>query len=131
LPGRSWVSPQNDLSTYTLARMEDEARMTNVLLKTLDGKDKRTFAFTCGDMKIGEDLIMTNLKNDFVAARAVRHEMHKMDEIDVYNMDSYAINGESGEDLIRLVKKAKESNSLLIFLFHGVGGEHNINVSLD
>lgn len=31
--------------------------------------------------------------------------------------------------MINLVKKAIESNTLLVFLFHGVGGEHSINVS--
>ena len=33
--------------------------------------------------------------------------------------------------MIDLVDKAIESGSLLVFLFHGVGGEHNIDVSLD
>jgi peptidoglycan-N-acetylglucosamine deacetylase len=41
------------------------------------------------------------------------------------------INGETGDQLIDLVKKASGSHSLLVFLFHGVGGEHNLNVSLD
>jgi len=40
------------------------------------------------------------------------------------------INGESGQQMIDLIKKAMESHSLLVFLFHGVGGEHNLNVSL-
>ena len=29
-----------------------------------------------------------------------------------------------------LVEKAKATNSLIVFLFHGVGGEHNLNVAL-
>jgi sialate O-acetylesterase len=40
------------------------------------------------------------------------------------------INGENGEYMVNLVKKAMENHSLLVFLFHGVGGEHNLNVSL-
>jgi sialate O-acetylesterase len=32
--------------------------------------------------------------------------------------------------MIALVKKAMEDHALLVFLFHGVGGEHNLNVSL-
>jgi sialate O-acetylesterase len=39
--------------------------------------------------------------------------------------------GQSGDELIGLVKKAMENNALLVFLFHGVGGEHNLNVTLD
>jgi peptidoglycan-N-acetylglucosamine deacetylase len=33
--------------------------------------------------------------------------------------------------MIALVKKAMQTHTLLVFLFHGVGGEHNLNVSLD
>src|SRR5580658_2835767 len=49
LPGRSsWVSPDRDLSRYTVIRAADEIRITNVLLNAIDGKKKRTFAFPCG-----------------------------------------------------------------------------------
>ena len=40
------------------------------------------------------------------------------------------VNGETGEQLIALVKKAVADNRLLVFLFHGVGGEHGLDVSL-
>jgi peptidoglycan-N-acetylglucosamine deacetylase len=129
-PGREWVKRDYDLSTYTVQRMVDETKMNNVLLEALDGKRKRTFAYTCGDMKIGDSSFINQLKTDFVAARAVRSQMHPMNEVDLYNVDCYAINGETGEQLIELVKKAMASNALLVFLFHGVGGEHSLNVSL-
>ena len=41
------------------------------------------------------------------------------------------INGQSGDELINLVKNALAKNSLIVFLFHGVGGGHDINVSLE
>ena len=118
------------MNKYSLQRMTDEIRMTNIFLQALDGKTKRTFAFTCGDMKIGDSLFINGMKNDFVAARAVRTQMHKINEVDLYNTDCYAVNGESGEQMIEWVKKAVETNSLLVILFHGVGGEHSLNVSL-
>ena len=43
---------------------------------------------------------------------------------------SYAVNGQSGDELITLVKEAEKKGGLLVFLFHGVGGGHNLNVSL-
>jgi sialate O-acetylesterase len=130
LPGRAWVKPDYDLSTYTIQRIVDEIKMNNVLLEALDGKKKRTFAYTCGDMKIGDSSFINDLKNDFVAARAVRSQMHQINQVDLYNVDCYAVNGETGDQLIQLAKKAMETNSLLVFLFHGVGGEHSLNVSL-
>jgi len=130
MPGREWVNAERDMNKYSLQRMTDEIRMTNVFLQALDGKTKRTFAFTCGDMKIGDSLFINGMKNDFVAARAVRNQMHKINEVDLNNTDCYAVNGESGEQMIEWVKKAVETTSLLVILFHGVGGEHSLNVSL-
>ena len=39
------------------------------------------------------------------------------------------MNGDSGERMIGLVKAAVQTHTLLVFLFHGVGGGHSINVS--
>ncbi|AOW20563.1 sialate O-acetylesterase [Urechidicola croceus] len=128
---RSWVNDNYDMGTYTVERMVDEIKINNTLLEAIDGKKERTFAYTCGDFTVGgENFFMDELKNDLVGARAVRHEMHKIDEIDIYSIDSYAIVGETGEQMIELVKKAIKNNSLLVFLFHGVGGEHSMDVSL-
>ena len=128
--GREWVKPEYDMNNYSVKRMVDETRMTNLFLQALDGKTKRTFAFTCGDMKIGDSLFINAMKNDFVAARAVRNQMHKINEIDLYNVDCYLVNGETGAQMIDWVKKAIETNSLLVILFHGVGGGNALNVSV-
>jgi len=126
--GREWVAPEYDMSKYTVRRMVDETRMTNVFLQALDGKTKRTFAFTCGDMKVGDSSFIDRLKNDFLAARAVREQMHTIDKVDLYNVDCYAVNGQRAEQMIAWVKKAVETKSLLVILFHGVGGGNALNV---
>jgi len=128
--GREWVKPEYDMRTYTVQQMIDETRMTNLFLQALDGKTKRTFAYTCGDMKIGDSSFIHDMKKDFVAARAVRNEMHKINEIDLYNVDCYMVNNNSAEEMIGWVKKAVASNSLLVILFHGVGGGNGLDVSL-
>jgi peptidoglycan-N-acetylglucosamine deacetylase len=128
--GREWVKPDYQLQNYTVQRMLDEVRMTNVFLKALDGRSKRTFAFTCGDMKIGDSSFIEAMKEDFTAARAVRHEMHTIDKVDVFNADCYVVNNHTAEQMTEWVKKAQETNSLLIILFHGVGGGNGLNVSV-
>ena len=50
---------------------------------------------------------------------------------DRYNIDCIMVNGQTGDELISHVQKAIEEKKLLVFLFHGVGGEHGLNVSLD
>ncbi|HZI24632.1 MAG TPA: polysaccharide deacetylase family protein [Chryseolinea sp.] len=130
IPGRDWVNPDYDLSNYTMQRLLDELRMNNVLLESLDGKKTRTFAYPCGDTKIGNESYIDKIKNDFVSARGVKSEMVKINNVNLFDVPAFGINGESGEELIALVKKAMQQNALLVFLFHGVGGEHGLNVSL-
>jgi sialate O-acetylesterase len=101
-----------------------------VLLQAMDGKTRRTFAFTCADTKIGDFSFAGSLKNDFAAMRNVRSQMHTIDKIDLNDVDCYMVNGQTGEQLIEWVKKATETQSLLVILFHGVGGGNGLDVSI-
>jgi len=131
LPGRSFVKADYDLSKYSIRRITDEIRTMNTMLKAIDGKSKRTFAYPCGDMKIGDSFYLNGVKNEFVAARGVSGAMPSLGEVDLFNINCYGINGQSGDELISLVKQAMDKKALLVFLFHGVGGEHSLNVSLE
>jgi sialate O-acetylesterase len=103
----------------------------NTILKAIDGKSRRTFAYPCGDMKIGDSFYLEGMKKEFVAARGVRGAIPSLEQVDLYNINCYGINGQTGDELISLVKQAMDKGGLLVFLFHGVGGEHSLNVSLD
>lgn len=127
LPGRGFVTPDGDLSKYTVTRAVQEIRANNILLKAIDGKDKRTFAYPCGDLKIGGVNFYTGLRNDFVGARGVTGGLQTADHVDLDNIDCYVIQDKPAEYMIDLVKKAQQTHTLLVFLFHGVGGGHNIN----
>lgn len=131
LPGRNFVSPNHDLSKYTVGRAVDEIRINNVLLKAIDGKDRRTFAYPCGDLKIGNEYFYPQLRNDFAGARGVTAGTKQAIQVNPDDINSYFVTNETAEQLIDLVKKAMASHTLLVFLFHGVGGGHSINISLD
>lgn len=128
--GRPFVNPETDLRLFTVERAVREIRVTNTLLKAIDGKDKRTFAYPCGNLKIGDSLFYPKVENEFPGARGVRAAMNTIHKVNLENIDCYMINNNNAEYMIDLVKKAIDSKSLLVFLFHGVGGEHNINVDL-
>ncbi len=128
---RDWVSPDYDMDIYTMRRMVDEIKLANVMLKAIDGKTVRTFAYTCGDQEINGENVWDKIKDEFVAARGVNGEMPTIDQVKLNNIGSYMMANNSGEDMISLVKQAMKTNSLIVFLFHGVGGGHNINVSLE
>jgi len=130
-PGREFVKPDVDLNNYTVSRMVKEIRTMNNILEAVDGKRGRTFAYPCGDMKIHDTAYLDGMKKDFIGARGVTPAMQTIDKVDLYNIDCYGINGETGEQLIDLVKQAMSTHTLLVFLFHGVGGEHSLNVSVE
>jgi peptidoglycan/xylan/chitin deacetylase (PgdA/CDA1 family) len=130
LPGRRFVTADNDLSKYTLARTIKEIRACNTLLKAIDGEDARTFAYPCGDMKIGDSLFYPLLAKDFVGARGVNFGLPEIDKIKLDNINSFVIINQTAAEMIEAVKKAASSHSLLVFLFHGVGGGHSLDVNL-
>ncbi len=130
-PGREFVSPDYDFRFYTVKRITDEIRGMNNFLKALDGNTKRTFAFPCGDKLIRDTPYIDGLRNEFLAVRGVHPEMPTIDKVDLYNVGCYGINGQSGDVMIEPVRQAMKKNALIVFLFHGVGGEHGLNVSIE
>ena len=127
--GREWVKPDYDLTHYSVQRMVNELRMNNVFLQALDGKTARTFAFTCGDMTIGDTAFIDSMHTDFIAARAVRAQLHSIDSVSLYNIDCYYVNGQSAAQLEAWVQQARQKKALLVLLFHGVGGGNALNVT--
>ena len=130
LPGRDWVNTEADLSKYSVARAVHEIRIANTLLKAIDGKERRTFAYPCGDLKIGDSLYYNSLEKDFVAARGGVPGYMKTTEVNFSNVNAFNQSQTTGEQMIEQVKQAEKTGTLIVFLFHGVGGEHNLNVDL-
>lgn len=131
LPGREFVTSETNLSNYTVARAVNEIRITNTLLKAIDGKTERTFAYPCGDLTIRDTLYYNFLKNDFVAARGVSPGYLNRKEVDFSNVDSFFQNGSTAQQMIAQVEEAEKKGSFIVFLFHGVGGEHPLNIDLE
>jgi len=129
--GREWVQPEYDLTTYTTRRLLDEIRMAQTLLGIMDGGKPRTFAYPCGDTTAGGSSYVEAIRKEFPGARGVGHELQRLDEIDPYNVGSIVVEGQSGDELTRRVREGAARNALVVFLFHGVGGEHSMDVSLE
>jgi peptidoglycan/xylan/chitin deacetylase (PgdA/CDA1 family) len=126
----SWVSPDRDLHTYTIGRADDEIRVVNVMLHAIDGKTVRTFAFPCGEFTIHDSSYYLGLRKDFAGARGVVPKMQALGTINPDNINAVSIDGQTGAQMIDMVKEAMRTHSLLVFCFHGVGGGHSINVGL-
>lgn len=129
--GREWIKPDQDLRGYTLPRIINEIKMTNVWLESLDGKKDRTFAFTCGDKKVEGSYFMNQLYGDFTGARSVRNEMHTIDKINLYDVDCFVVNNHNYDEMKKWVDEAIATKSLLVILFHGVGGGNGLDVKVE
>ncbi|PWE00473.1 polysaccharide deacetylase family protein [Marinilabilia rubra] len=131
LAGREWVSADQDLSTYSFFRLMEEIRVGNAMLKAIDGKEHRTFAYTCGDKSVEDSSFVEAISKWFPAARDVMFRIEHQDEVNPMEVGSFFVMNNTGEELIAQVEKARMEGGLLVFLFHGVGGEHALNVSLE
>ncbi|AQQ69533.1 hypothetical protein Mag101_11450 [Microbulbifer agarilyticus] len=122
---RSWVQPWQDLDKYTLTQFVDEVQATNTMLKAIDGEDKRTFAYPCGDMTAGGEDVVPELKKLVSAARLFSVDgQHYPDNKDFYRIASFDGAEKSADQLIAVAEAARENHSLVGFLFHGVGGDY-------
>ncbi len=129
-PGRSWVSPDNDLGAYSTKEIVREIEMTNAFLKSLDGKGERTFAYTCGDTDTGDGSFINEIADKFVAMRGVNGQLNTTDNLNLKNVSCYVVDERNADQLTVWAAKARDENALLVVLFHGVGGGHALNVDL-
>ncbi len=119
--GRKWVSPDHDLDDYSVQQFIDEVMVQNTLLRAMDGKTERTFAYTCGDLIVAGTDISTYMKDYFLAARDVQPGLNYPGKVDLFKLKIFSVNNQDTKVLEAEVEKAKKEGALLIFLFHGVG----------
>ncbi len=125
-----WVKAEYDLSTYSLEQIVAELKTANTLLKALDGKDERTFAFTCSNYIAGGVDFSEEIVKLFKAGRCDGSIPQSMKDYNVYKTPSWGVNNPSAEQLIDYVKEAREKGTIAIFMFHSVGGGY-LNVGAD
>lgn len=130
--GRDWVTPEKDLDNYTVDQFVKEIKSASILLNEVDGKDKRSFAYTCGDKAVHDTSFVELIQDDFVAMRGVIPGIKTIDKVDLKDVNAFMVEEKhSAEDLIKLVDEAKEKNGLLVFLFHGIGGNYALDFKLE
>ena len=129
--GLTWVNPDYDLDDYSISRFLDEVRVTNTLLKAIDGKNVRTFAYTCGNTTVKDSSIIPLLKKYVIAARTTKPGLNYLDNLNLFEIKDYGVRNQSVDELIKLVEKAKKEKALIVFLFHGVGGGKPYSMSTE
>lgn len=115
-PHREWVSVEQDLDNYTLARATNEVLLVNTFLATIDGRVERTFTPPCFDTEVAGKDYIEPLKAHFVAIKGIAND----DPSSIL----WAPSEVTGTQLIEYVQNAPSEVTLINILFHGIGGDH-------
>jgi peptidoglycan/xylan/chitin deacetylase (PgdA/CDA1 family) len=128
--GRDWVRPEYALENYTVERMVDELRAANTTLLALDGETVRTLGYNCGDTTAGGQSYVDTSRPLFLAARIGEDRIAAdVRALDPMLVPSWMVQDVTGEAMIAFVQKAVDAGGLAVFMFHGVGGGHSIDIS--
>jgi hypothetical protein len=121
----AWVPRGYTTQDYDLARMGKELDETLGLLAALGAAPPYTFAYPCGETRVGKeaDSYVELVAERFLAARGVEPRIADpwCDPLELVP----ALDGaRSPDELVALVERAVAQGGWLVLLFHGVGGDH-------
>lgn len=125
-----WIKPEYDLNKYTVEQILAELQTASTLLKAIDGKEERSFGYTCSNFVAGGEDFTNEIKNLFIAARCDAPIPETMENYNIYKTPSWGVSNPTAEDLIAYVEKAKEKGTIAVFMFHSVGGGY-LNVGAE
>lgn len=125
-PDRGWVTDTQNIKNYSVERMLQELTLANNILKSVDGKSARSYAYPCGDATAGGESYVARIKELFVGARFIRGHPAKITDknISLYAIPTFDGSGKNAHELIDFVKKVKSSSGYGTITFHGVGGDY-------
>ncbi len=124
-PDRSWVTPDKDLDTTSVAQLVAQVRVGNSMLHAIDGKQQRSFAAPCGDLNAAGEPYLKALQGDFVAMKsAFGGVVPDMNTLDPYAVGVEVASAVTGRELIALVQRAAAAGTMVNITFHGVGGDY-------
>ena len=117
------------LKCYTVKEILAEVRIMKSLLYAIDGKEQYAYAYPCGHSETAEGdysipMMEAGLANYGRGAGIVGivSDFQSLNLARVPTISTRA--GWSGEKLISYVQDALDKNGMVVFIFHGVGGDY-------
>jgi sialate O-acetylesterase len=131
--GLNWVKPEHALERYDLAAIEAELRLANRELQDVVGPlGGRSFAYTCGEEWVSPQRISYRPVVDklFIAARGGQPELADPMALDFRSVPSWVVSEKTAlVDILGFLDRAAETGRWAVIQFHGVGGQHSLNVT--
>ena len=126
------INPAYHLANYNIQRWSDEMQTANFILKSIDGKNERTFAIPCAQSLIGPEDFQISIKPLFqklcVAARSYADgKIIVAQDLQFYPLPSFAADLEmkTFDRILSEIEKAKQMSGWVIFTFHGFNKEEH------
>ncbi|WP_404308398.1 polysaccharide deacetylase family protein [Neorhodopirellula lusitana] len=124
-----WVKPGNALEDYDDDRMAKELdeNLANLVANGVQ-REIATFAYPCGSTYIGEDkhTYVPLVKERFFAARTTKPglDIPPSETVDLFDVKTLAGHERDLTYQLEQVTDARAKQGWLVFMFHGVGGDH-------
>ena len=121
-------APCHHLECYSVKGMITEIEMMNVFLYALDGKEIHAYAYPCGQTVAGGEDYSVALSESGVVSFARGggdHGIITNSDIDFFKTPTYSVpSGANATEMITEAKNGLDKGGLVIFVFHGVGGDY-------
>jgi len=118
LPDRDWVPAWDDLDRISPEQLLRDIRTANTVIAAIDGESRRTFAAPCDDIEVNGEYFLDDIEPEFVAIRDLAQGLDESARSVTAPVEL------DGEQLIAWVQANTRPGALLVFVFHGVGGDY-------
>jgi hypothetical protein len=118
LPDRDWVRDWDDLDRINPEQLLRDIRTANTAIAAIDGQSRRTFAAPCYDLEVSGEYFPDDIVADFAGIRDLAQGVDESARSILAPVEL------SGAQLIGWVESNTRPGALLVFVFHGVGGDY-------
>lgn len=124
LANREWVSKEQDLDQWTIAKITAEIRTANHQLQQLDGQNSRTFTPPCGDTQVKDGDYLASVAPLFSGMKVLGPPVTSLRQLSGKQLPTWFPVEPTLQQLIDYVEQAAKHGTIASITFHGVGGEH-------
>jgi peptidoglycan/xylan/chitin deacetylase (PgdA/CDA1 family) len=124
LAHREWVSKEQDLDQWTIAKITAEIRTANLQLQQLDGQSSRTFTPPCGDTQVQDGDYLASVTPLFSGVKVLGSAVTSLDQLVEKQLPTWFPVEPTLQQLIDYIEQAAKNGTIASITFHGVGGDH-------
>jgi peptidoglycan/xylan/chitin deacetylase (PgdA/CDA1 family) len=133
--GAAWPDATYDLKTYSRRRIVDEMLLAERVLRLVDGRERRSFAATCGNTTVGpdgaEESFLDDLRRFATVVRSGEAGVLPLRRPDLV-VGSVTADGSTAARIIAAIEPVLATGGWVVVLAHGVGaGTHGLFVDAD